>query len=144
MSLGEWERRALGAIEAGLARSDPRLAALLRFFSRLVSGEAMPVRGKIQALRRRAARRDSTARRRIMARRRARPATAIMQAAPPFSRRGWLLAMPLVWLAISAGLIAVALALSTGDQGAGACTPSMGIVCDQQAAGPGPGDGLVI
>lgn len=142
MSLGEWERRALGAIEAGLARSDPRLAALLRIFSRLVSAEAMPVRGKIQALRRRAARRHSTARLRITARRRAQPATAIMQPAPSFSRRGWLLAMPLVWLAISAGLIAVALALSTGDQRGGSCTPSMGVVCGEQAAGPG--DGLVI
>lgn len=139
MSLGEWERRALATIETGLARSDPRLATLLRIFSRLVSGEAMPVRGKIQALQRRAARRRSTA-----ARRRARPARPLMQPGSPFSRRGWLLAMPLVWLAISAGLIGVALALSAGDRGGRSCTPSMGIVCSEQAAGPGPGDGLVL
>ena len=130
MSLGEWERRALGAIEAGLARSDPGLAALLRFFSRLVASEAMPVRGSIQALRRRAARRHSIARRRA-------PAPALMQPGSPFPRRRWLQAMPLLWLVISVGLIAVALALSAGDQGSGHCTPSMGVVCGGQAAGPG-------
>lgn len=141
MSLGEWERRALATIESGLARSDPRLAALLRTFTRLVSSEAMPVRGKIQALRRRAARRRS-----IAARQRARPAMPLMQPGPLFSRRGWLLAVPLVWLTISAGLIGVALALSAGDQAGKSCTPSMGIVCSNQAAGPrpGPGDGLVL
>jgi hypothetical protein len=137
MSPGEWERRALAAIEAGLARSDPGLAALLRIFSRLASAEAMPVRGKIRALRRGAARRGSAASRRAR-----QPAMALMQAASPFPRRGWLLAVPALWLAISAGLIAVALALSTGDRGSADCTPSMGVVC-QQAAGPGPADGLV-
>lgn len=136
MSLGEWERRTLAAIEAGLARSDPGLAALLRIFSRLVSGEAMPVRGKIRALRRGAARRGSAARRRAR-----QPAVALMQAASPFPRRGWLLAVPVVWLVISTGLIAVAVALSTGNQGSAGCTPSMGVVCGQQAAGPGDGLG---
>ncbi|HEY7431160.1 MAG TPA: hypothetical protein VH641_10560 [Streptosporangiaceae bacterium] len=144
MSLGEWERRALTAIEAGLARSDPALAALLRTFSRLVSGEAMPVRAKIQALRRRAARRHSTARLRAAARRRARPVTALMQPGSPLLRRGWLQVMPLLWIVISAGLIAVALALSTGEQGRGSCTPSMGVVCGGQAAGPAPSEGLMI
>ncbi len=139
MSLGEWERRTLATIETGLARSDPRLATLLRIFSRLVSSEAMPVRGKIQALRRRAARRRSTA-----GRRRVRPAMPLMQPGPSFSPRGWLLAMPLLWLAISAGLIGAALALSAGHHGGKSCTPSMGIVCNEQAAGPGPGDGLVL
>jgi hypothetical protein len=139
MSLGEWERRALGAIEAGLARSDPGLAALLRIFSRLVSAEAMPVRGKLRALRRGAARRGSAARRRAQL-----PAAALMRSASPIPRRGWLLAVPLLWLVISAGLIAVALALSTGDHGGADCTPSMGVVCGQQAAGAGLGDGLAL
>jgi len=53
MSLSSWERQALDAIKEGLARSDPRLAALLGTFTRLVSSEAMPSQEKIAASRRR-------------------------------------------------------------------------------------------
>lgn len=49
MSLSAWEQQALDSIKEGLARSDPRLAALLATFTRLVSGEEMPVRETIRA-----------------------------------------------------------------------------------------------
>jgi len=42
------ERQALDSITEGLARSDPRLAALLAAFTRLVSGEEMPEHEKIR------------------------------------------------------------------------------------------------
>lgn len=47
MSLSAWEQQALDSIKEGLARSDPRLAALLATFTRLVSDEEMPAREKI-------------------------------------------------------------------------------------------------
>jgi hypothetical protein len=49
MSLSAWEQQALDSIKEGLARSDPRLAALLATFTRLGSDEEMPVREKIRA-----------------------------------------------------------------------------------------------
>jgi len=51
--------------------------------------------------------------------------------------------MPLLWLVISVGLIAVALALGATDHGGAACTPSMGVVCSGQATGTGADQGLV-
>lgn len=42
------EQQALDSITEGLARSDPRLAALLAAFTRLVSGEEMPEHEKIR------------------------------------------------------------------------------------------------
>ena len=51
MSLSSWERQALDAIKEGLARSDPRLAALLGTFTRLVSSEAMPSQERSQPAR---------------------------------------------------------------------------------------------
>ena len=44
MSPDAWEQRSLDSIGDGLAGSDPRLAALLAAFTRLASGEEMPVR----------------------------------------------------------------------------------------------------
>ena len=108
MSLSKWERQALGAIEDGLARSDPALASRLGIFSQLAFGKEMPTRGKIGALRRRAARRRS------------RPGrhpgqdTVVAQARRLYQRLGQQRAAYLLWLVISAGLIAVALALNTG------------------------------
>lgn len=54
MSRGAWEQQTLDSIKEGLARSDPRLAALLATFTRLVSDEEMPVREKIRTRPRRA------------------------------------------------------------------------------------------
>lgn len=43
MSRRAWEQQALDSITEGLARSDPWLAELLAMFTRLVSGEEMPM-----------------------------------------------------------------------------------------------------
>ena len=44
MSLSASEQQALDSIEATLTSSDPKLASLLAIFTRLASGEEMPVR----------------------------------------------------------------------------------------------------
>lgn len=54
MSISEQDSQALGSIEHQLACSDPVLASMLAIFSRLAAGEAMPVRERIKAPRRRA------------------------------------------------------------------------------------------
>lgn len=51
MSLTAREQQALHAIEDEIAGSDPKLASLLATFTRLTSGEEMPVREKIPASR---------------------------------------------------------------------------------------------
>jgi hypothetical protein len=56
MSLSAREQRALDSITDRLAGSDPELAALLTGFTRLVSGEEMPLREGIRAGSRRAIR----------------------------------------------------------------------------------------
>lgn len=47
MSLSAAERRALDAIEDGLAESCPSLAAMLATFSRLAANEEMPLRERV-------------------------------------------------------------------------------------------------
>jgi Protein of unknown function (DUF3040) len=54
MSLSAREQRALDSITDRLVGSDPELAALLTGFTRLVSGEEMPLREGIRAGSRRA------------------------------------------------------------------------------------------
>src|SRR5215831_5143421 len=49
MSPDAWEERALGSIGDRLAGSDPELAKLLATFTRLASGEEMPVRERLPA-----------------------------------------------------------------------------------------------
>jgi hypothetical protein len=127
MSKSDWERQALGSIADGLAGSDPTLASMLDIFSRLASGEKMPGREKIRALRRRAAH----CRR---ARRHPRQGAVLPQASRLYLRLGRQQAMLLLWAVISAGLIAAELALNAG--GHRTCTRSMGILCSGQAAGP--------
>ena len=56
MSLSAREQRALDSITDRLAGSDPELATLLTGFTRLVSGEEMPLREGIRAGSRRAIR----------------------------------------------------------------------------------------
>jgi len=112
MSLNEPERQALGWIEDGLAGSDPRLAAMLTIFSRLAAGEEMPAREKIRA-------------------RRGRPAAHRPRRARRHPRLGVQQAMVLLWVVISAGLLAVALALNTS--GHGTCIRSMGTACPSPA-----------
>ena len=57
MSLSAWEQDALDSIKNGLADADPALVARLAMFTRLASGEDMPVREKIQAVKQQVARR---------------------------------------------------------------------------------------
>jgi hypothetical protein len=122
MSLNEPQKQALGWIEDGLAGSDPRLAAMLTIFSRLAAGEEMPAREEIRVRRGRPA-----AHRPRRARRHPRRGTVSPQARRPYPRLGLQQATLLLWVVISAGLLAVALVLSTsGHKG---CIQSMGTAC---------------
>jgi hypothetical protein len=94
MNLNEPEMQALGWIEDSLAGSDPRLASMLHIFSRLAAGEEMPAGERIRVTRGRSAAR--------------RPRRA--QSHP---RLGLQQAMVLLWVVITAGLLAVALVLNT-------------------------------
>jgi hypothetical protein len=115
MSLSAWEQDALDSIKNGLADSDPALVAQLAMFTRLASGEDMPVREKIQAVKRRVARR----RRRM------------------YQRLGVGRAMLLVWLVTTAALIATALAGSRAS-GPGTCAGFWGSLCGHEAAAAQP------
>jgi hypothetical protein len=63
MSPDAWEQRSLDSIRDGLAGSDPRLAALMGTFTRLASGEEMPVREELPERPLRAVRRSRRKRR---------------------------------------------------------------------------------
>jgi hypothetical protein len=115
MSLNEPKRQALGCIADGLAGSDPRLASMLDIFSRLAAGEEMPVREEIRVRRGR-----PTAHRPRRARRHP-------QARWLYPRLGRQQAMLLLWVVISAGLLAVALVLNTSGQKA--CIRPMATAC---------------
>jgi hypothetical protein len=122
MSLNEPQRQALGCIADGLAGSDPRLASMLDIFSRLAAGEEMPVREKIRVRRGRPA-----AHRPRRARRHPRRGRALPQARWLYPRLGLQQAMLLLWVVISAGLLAVALVLNTSGQKG--CIRPMGTAC---------------
>ena len=113
MSLSAWEQDALDSIKHGLADSDPELVAQLAMFTRLASGEDMPVREKIQAVKRRVARR----RRRM------------------YQRLGVGRAMLLVWLVTTAALIAAAVGSSRAS-GPSTCTGSSATLCGGATAAP--------
>jgi hypothetical protein len=84
MSLTQPETQALGSIADGLAGSDPRLTSMLTIFSRLASGEEIPVREKTRARRGRPA-----AHRPRRARRYPRRGTAFPQPRRLHPRLGW-------------------------------------------------------
>jgi hypothetical protein len=111
MSLSAWEQDALDSIKNGLADTDPALVARLALFTRLASGEDMPVREKIQAVKQQVARR----RRRV------------------YQRLGVGRAMLLVWLVTTLTLITAALASSRGD-GPRSCAASFATLCGAAAA----------
>ena len=113
MSLSAWEQDALDSIRNGLADSDPALVAQLIMFTRLASGEDMPVREKIQAVKRQVARR----RRRM------------------YQRLGVGRAMLLVWLVTTLTLVAAALVGSRGD-GPRSCAGSFVTLCGATSAAP--------
>ena len=111
MSLTAREQRALESIADGLAESDPGLGSLLGIFSRLAADEEMPARNEIHPIRPPATGRSYRNRspRRLGL------------------RLGWNRAAVLLWLVITIGLIAVALALS--NRGPRECAQSWGTAC---------------
>ncbi|MGH3233199.1 MAG: DUF3040 domain-containing protein, partial [Streptosporangiaceae bacterium] len=119
MSLSAREQQALDSIEHRLADSDPRLASLLATFSRLTSGEALPVREKIQAGWQQATR--------LRGGRRSRCGGGRRRA---FWRRrplGQQLACLLLWLVVSIALIVFALV--AGHKGARDVCPDWASAC---------------
>lgn len=120
MSISEREQQTLASIADGLARSAPKLAAMLAIFTRLTADEKMPVRRPV----RRAARVMRT--------------TAGPAAPPPgpgrAGRRGhgrgarqW------VWLAVAVALLALFVTMSRGT-GARTCPALRAAACEQVPA----------
>jgi hypothetical protein len=116
MSHSARDKQALESIEVRLAESDPGLASLFCAFSRLASGEAMPPRNRIHRIRP--------------------PATVGLNRSRSqrsfYRRLGRQQAALLLWLLISIGAIAVALAMS--NRGTGECVQPLGTTCAGQAA----------
>ena len=117
MSLSPWEQDALDSIKDGLTDSDPGLVARLGIFTRLASGEAMPVREKLQVVSRQAVQRG--ARRRL------------------YLGMGAGRAMLLVWLITTLTLISAALASSRAS-GPGTCAGFWGSLCGHEVAAAQP------
>ena len=113
MSLSAWEQDALDSIKHGLADSDPELVAQLAMFTRLASGEDMPVREKIQAVKLGVARR----RRRL------------------YQRLGVGRTMLLLWLVTTLTLVTAAVASSRAS-GPGTCAGSWGSLCGHAVGAP--------
>jgi hypothetical protein len=117
MSPDAWEQDSLDSIKNGLADSDPALVARLAMFTRLASGEAMPVRDQLQAASRRMVR--SPARR----------------AGRMHPRLGLPGTMLLVWLVTTAALIAAALTSSRVGPHLN-CTGTWGTLCARTSSAP--------
>jgi hypothetical protein len=133
MSLNAREEHILGSIEDGLARSDPKLTSMMATFTRLASGEAMPVREKIKAVRLVASLRDRAHPGRDIVRRRAcRPGRRL-----GLPQRGalWLVAVAAV------ALVAIAVTVSRGGRGSGqgSCMTPWSTVCTSQVSEHIPG-----
>ena len=124
MSLSAWEQQALRSIEDGLTASDPKLASLLATFTRLTSGEAMPVRQKIRARWRRATRRPRGSHRHP------RPGSVSRHASRLGQCVGWPRVVLLLSLAAALAVTAVMLIIGSGP--APACRGSWALVCVQQ------------
>jgi len=116
MSLSPWEQDALDSIENGLAGSDPGMTARLAMFTRLASGEAMPVRDKLQAISQRVVRRGTRRSRRL------------------YQRLNLGRVMLLLWLVTTLALIAAALATSRAS--AGTCAGSTSALCRGASTAP--------
>jgi hypothetical protein len=117
MSPDAWEQDSLDSIKNGLAGSDPALVARLAMFTRLASGEAMPVRDQLQAASRRMVR--SPARR---------PGRVHQRLGLPGT-------MLLVWLVTTAALIAAALTSSRVGPHLN-CTGTWGTLCARASSAP--------
>ena len=116
MSLSPWEQDALDSIKNGLADSDPGLVVRLAMFTRLASGEAMPVRETLQAVSQRVVRRGARRSRRL------------------YQRLNLGRVMLLVWLITTLALIAAALATSRAS--AGTCAGSTSALCRGASTAP--------
>ena len=119
MSLSPWEQDALDSIKDGLTDSDPGLVARLGIFTRLASGEAMPVREKLQVVSRQAVQRGARRSRRL------------------YLRLDVSRTMLLVWLVTTLTLISAALASSRAS-GPGTCAGFWGSLCGHEAAAAQP------
>ena len=128
MSLSAWEQQTLDSIKDGLVGSDPQLAALLTTFTRLASGEEMPVQEEILGGSQRTTPRPPRKprhRRRAGARRRSRP----------MHRRVFLQwVMLLLLLVVTVVVITVALVLGHGGS-QGTCKGSWPTICSHSAPG---------
>jgi hypothetical protein len=125
MSLNAREQRTLAAIEDRVSGSDPELASLLATFTRLTSGEEMPAREQIPA-----GRRLPGALRQRRSRQQPPSGPLCPHARQLHELRGWSLACLLLWLAISAGMVAAAVALGGG--GPQVCPSSWVVACTGQ------------
>ena len=129
MSLSAREQQVLDSIKDQLADSDPKLARLLATFTRLASGEEMPLREKIRSGLLRASRAGGARSGHDVA------AATFWRAAAGSQPGHWLL---MLWLLVSVVLIAVAVILSQGNsKSPGGCTESWPAVCaTSQPSGP--------
>lgn len=120
MSLNSREQRALTVIEQSLSASAPELASLLSTFNWLADGEAMPVRRRSRRRLPRAARaRGSRPRRGTRY-----PPAPQVRALQRFSQM-----CVVLWVAVSAALVAVAVTLS--GYSPRACQVSSAAACCQ-------------
>jgi len=127
MSLSAWEQQALDSIRDEFTGSDPGLVAMLSSFTQLAAGEEMPALEKIRTGSRRPVCRPR--RRRHTGRG---PAGRAVRAA--LRRLGFRWTALLLWVTISAGLIAIGVALSSAGGGqASTCTTAWPMVCASPA-----------
>ena len=126
MSLSAREQQTLDSITDRLAGSDPKLAALLTGFTRLVSDEEMPLREGIRAGSRRAIRCSRGKRRHPRGDEVRRPAGRVSR------RLGLQWAALLLSLLTAVAVIAVTMALSHG-RSQGACTTLWNAACADSA-----------
>jgi len=128
MRLSGRERQVLDLIGEGLARSDPHLVGLLVTFTRLASGEEMPLREKLAANPRRALRRPSAPRCRSG---RSRPRCRFM-----LQRPGFLHAAALMYVLMMVALVVSAMVLNRGGSHR-ACPSLWAAPCVKTASAPG-------
>jgi hypothetical protein len=123
MSLSAREQHALESMESSLAGSDPGLASKLDAFTRVTSGESMPVREKLRPRPRKRRRSRTSGCPQRLAHGLGRPQRLAHRLGRPH-------AAMLVWLVISLALLATALAVSRSGGGTRrACAVSFIAAC---------------